>query len=104
MPIAPRVLRTTPDGDITELPADDPAPVLVVLRWGGRVGPDAVTLEPGHKIAETANAARVQWTYRPAGKGSERLETDWFRAVDVLDHQPDAEEWREIVGRAGRMS
>lgn len=100
MPVAPRVTRGAPRGDRIDYP--DPVPVLVVLRWQGR-GAGAVELVPGHKIAETRDggrvAALVRWTFAPAGKGSERIEEDWFRGSDVLGHQPDAEEWAEIVAR-----
>jgi hypothetical protein len=108
MPIAPRVTRgqARPGHVREDLPPDDPRPALLVLRWQGRTGRDAVELVPGHMLATTGfphrppEACLVRWWY---DAGAEHRE-DWFRAGDVLDHQPSAEEWRELVDRPAWMS
>lgn len=103
MPIAPRVTRgqTRPGHDRTD--HADPIPVLLVLRWQGV---EKTELVPGHRVADTgfpgrpaeAHLCRWWWDY-----GGEMRE-DWFRAGDVLDHQPTDQEWRDLVQRPPWMS
>jgi hypothetical protein len=109
MPAAPRVMRVTPRGEQIRYPdgLSSPEPCLLVLHWGGRVGPNADELVPAHRIGhaslpgEEPNAVLVRWGYEPGGRGTAVYREDWFAPGDVRGEQPEPEsgEWGRIVGR-----
>lgn len=103
MPMQPRVTRGQTRPGHVRVDHPDPIPVLVVLRWQGV---DKTELVPGHRLADTgfphrppeAYLCRWWWEY------GEQEREDWFRAAEVLDHQPSAEEWRALLDRPVWMS
>lgn len=107
MPAAPWIIVAAPRGDITADDRQNPPAVVAIIRWKKRQGDDAVQQVPAHRLAVAeldgkVTAVRVAWGWQ-VGRETRRVE-NWLPPADVLDHWPDADEWRAVAGRRGVLS